>query len=712
MAEKTLTAKVKLNIDDVEKKVKKLDNLFNNINKNLNKTSGTAAVERSLSDINNRVKQWASRQKAVNKLIKSGASSLGGFGSKLKTIFGTYLGYLNTKWIIDSTDAITSSQNKFNYSNATSLGNAGYNADGSYSDATFSKTQATMDKIYASAQKVRVGYDDTLKNVSKLITLAPDAFQGNIDNAIRFNEIMAETYALGGASAEEMNTSMYQLVQALGAGTLAGDELRSVREGAPLAYQEIEKFVQGIYDTDKSLKDLGAEGKVTSDMVVAAIMKIGATTDKAFGQTIQTFDQTWEQIKNSAIRAFTPVGDKLREALTTAIDNGLIEKVETAFWMLAKVVLVAFQIVYTVLTGIFSAVSWVAENWNWLSRTILTVLAIVGIAMAVILFPKFIAWIQFIGFAIKYYLWLGAISVKSALQAAVAWAIANWQLLLIILVISAIVVALIWLAGSFEEACGMIVGAIMTAVAFVWNLIVGIVNAIIQFLWTRLVEPWIGIIEWVLNVFNGGFNSFGDAVKNLLGNIISWFLSLGKIVTKIIDAIFGTNWTEGLNSLQDKVLSWGKNENAITFSREAPELDRWAYSDAYATGYDWGSSAGGWVSDKVSGLGNSFNLDSTIDPFASSGNTDVSNAYQEPTDLLRDIKDNTDQMVDVTDDDLSYLRDIANMEWKREFTTAEIRVDMSNYNTVNGESDLDGLVTKLSEKLYEELDAVANGVHV
>ena len=51
------------------------------------------------------------------------------------------------------------------------------------------------------------------------------------------------------------------------------------------------------------------------------------------------------------------------------------------------------------------------------------------------------------------------------------------------------------------------------------------------------------------------------------------------------------------------------------------------------------------------------------------------------------------------------------MEWKKEFTTATIQVDMTNNNTLNGESDLDGIVTKLADKLYEELDSVANGVY-
>ena len=67
--------------------------------------------------------------------------------------------------------------------------------------------------------------------------------------------------------------------------------------------------------------------------------------------------------------------------------------------------------------------------------------------------------------------------------------------------------------------------------------------------------------------------------------------------------------------------------------------------------------------------------------------------------------------MDLADEDLEYLRKLAESEWKKEFTTATIQVDMSNYNNINGMDDLDGIATRLADKLYEEMDAVANGVY-
>ncbi len=280
-------------------------------------------------------------------------------------------------------------------------------------------------------------------------------------------------------------------------------------------------------------------------------------------------------------------------------------------------------------------------------------------------------------------------------------------------------------------------GVVYSIGALIYNFIVGVVNAIIQFMWTAFVEPFIGIIEFVLNACMGGFNSFGDGVANLIGNIIGWFLSLGKVVTKIIDAIFGTNWTAGLESLKSKVTEWGKNENSITISREAPTIasmtngalpDRIAYGNAWNKGMEHGTIAKDWINNfgsKFQGagskgnlldnLGNKLGLDfsSLNGGFPTDGLGDLSSDF-DPSKALGNIDDNTSKMadsMDLTSEDVEYLRKIAGMEWKKETTIADIKVDMSNYNTISGESDLDGIVTTLVDKLYEELNEVADGVY-
>lgn len=240
---------------------------------------------------------------------------------------------------------------------------------------------------------------------------------------------------------------------------------------------------------------------------------------------------------------------------------------------------------------------------------------------------------------------------------------------------------------------------------FIVNTGVGLLNGLIQLVWTIFVSPFISIIEFVLNAANGGFDSFGGAVANLIGNIISWFLSLGMVVTKIIDAIFGTDWTAGLTSLQNNVLAWGKNENAITLDREAPTIDyRISYGDAYDKGYDWGQGVEDKVSNFFGGIGN---IGDTGDLGSYGSASDMANNI---ADIAGDTSSISDSL-DVSEENLKYLRDIAEQEAINRFTTAEIKVDMSGMsNTVHNTNDLDGIVDGLTTRVLEAMDVVKQGV--
>lgn len=251
------------------------------------------------------------------------------------------------------------------------------------------------------------------------------------------------------------------------------------------------------------------------------------------------------------------------------------------------------------------------------------------------------------------------------------------------------------LGHTAETVFGVISGAVFATGAFIWNTIAGVLNGLIQFAWTYFAEPWLGVFEWILNATQGGFNSFGDAVKNLLGNVISWFLSLGKVVTKIIDAIFGTDWTAGLSSLQDSVLAWGKNENAITLERKAPEvMKRIEYSAAYEVGAAFGDKIANTVSDMFD---------------VSIANPDL-DGIMFNTGVIADATEETASALSTAVEDLKYLRDIAERDVINRFTTAEVTVDMGGVsNVVNQNTDLDGMISYLADNVANALDMVREG---
>ena len=241
--------------------------------------------------------------------------------------------------------------------------------------------------------------------------------------------------------------------------------------------------------------------------------------------------------------------------------------------------------------------------------------------------------------------------------------------------------------------------------AAIYNAIVGLINGIIRLALTMFAEPFVGIVEWVLNVANGGFNSFGDAVKNLVGNIIGWFLTLGEVVTKIFDALTGFNWTGKLEELKNNALSWGKNENAITISREAIAISkRFDYADAYSKGASMGDS---WAK-KAGGLFQAGN-----DKWS-----DLMGNALEDTGLVADMNDITGNTAALKDQvsnlgaDVSVLRSLAEREAINQFTTASVQVDMHNVNHLSSDMDIDGMVNQLAKLTGDALAITAEGVHV
>ena len=281
---------------------------------------------------------------------------------------------------------------------------------------------------------------------------------------------------------------------------------------------------------------------------------------------------------------------------------------------------------------------------------------------------------------------------KALLACPVTWIVSG--IILIVTAIYLVVAAINKAKNTTISATGVVLGALATAGAIVLNTIIGVINAAIQAVWTLFVEPFIGVIEWVLNAVNGGFDSLDDAVKNLLGQMISRLLSFGKIATKIIDAVFGTNWTDKLNELQNTALSWGKNENAITISRNAPTIEkRFAYKDAWNFGYNLGQS----IEEKFTGAD------------ASNTNLDTLN------DNVAAIAANTANTVDalkLSNEDIKMLRNIAERQAINKYTTAEIKVEMVNHNNIASEMDLDGVVNLLEARITEALVTSAEGVHI
>jgi len=791
---KELKASVKLDTSNAVRSLEKLENRISKIQKLVNRTSTatnkfSAPIQkatRNMQSLDSANRKAANSANQIAKGYQKSSKSASILTKNLRTLISTYVGIMGARAVLNTSDILTSAKNKLNYVN----------------DGNTALTQEQLDKTYAAAQRSRGGYANMLSNTSKSMMLASDAFQNNVDNAIRFQEIMSKAYTVGGASAAEQSSSMYQLVQALGSGILQGDELRSVREGAPIAYKEIEKFAQGVYDTKDSLKELASQGLITSDIVVAAIMNAGESIDKAFENTDMTFAQAFENIKNMAVKAFEPVLQVFNDALNKAADSGLLDGIGNAFVFLANTVLWVMN-----LLGQFF--NWFAENWYWLQWIVYAVIAAIIIWLGVMaaqsvwagikafwafitgMSPLYI-WIIVIGIVVAAIVWLTntavsgmefifyALLMVAAGLVLVAVLTQAWWLLWVVLAI--VVVALILM---FLE---QIVGGVYWLGAVCYNVAMGIANFFIA-CWQWICAVVRNVIDAIVNFAMGLWNSINAICQNIgIAFNNAWYGALSAFWDFIADCVEGLDWlakplskiaelfgksfsyddfsatirskADGYASKQKEYVSvsdaWANGASTKEYESIG---DAWsdgmstleyknlgeAYSNGAAVGAGWSDSIGSFGDglkndisnfDVGSLLGNGLGdilgttgLGTTNGLFNKLGDGSggkgsylpdpndpanrVGGSY-DPSKALKGIKDDTGSIadsMDLTDEDLEYLRKLAEMEWKKEFTTATIKVDMSNYNNINGMDDLDGIATRLADKLYEEMDAVANGVY-
>ena len=658
--------------------------------------AGTAfdAIEENIRNANN-------EQQKFNNSIRGGSNSANGLLSTIKKIAIAAGGIAGINKVLNISDELASTKARLNL----------LVDDGG-------SVEALEQKIMASAQRSRSAYFDTASAVAKLGLNAGNAFNGDMDQVIAFMEQVNKQFVIGGATAQEQSNAMIQLTQAMAAGALRGEELNSILDGAPGIARAIEKYM-GI--AEGSIKTVAQEGKVTAEVVKNAMFAMADETNAKFDSMPKTWAQIWVDMKNQALSMFAPILTKINQLgnsakfqkVTTGLINGLAAVANVASSALD--ILIAIASVFV-------------DNWGIIQPLVL------GIAAAMLLYNGYLIANNAITAisnaqkglaAVQAYKAAVANTTLAATEKAEAMAKASataaqygfnaallacpltWILLIIIAVIAAIymiVAAINKLTGSTISATGIICGAVAVAGAFVLNCAIGVLNAIIQALWTIFVAPFLGIVEWILNVCNGGFNSFGDAVANLIGQIIGWFLNLGKVVTTIIDAIFGTDWTSGLESLQSAVTSWGKNENAITLDKNAPTIDyRATYSGAWGAGYDFGQG----IDDKIGGMFDASGLDSM-------GAFDLSNTldgiYGNTGDTAANTAATADAL-DIAEEDLAYLRDIAEREAINRFTTAEIKVEQHNENHISKDADLDGIMDAWANDFAEKLEVSEEGVH-
>ena len=581
-------------------------------------------------------------------------------------------------------------------------------------------TQDLQNMIYLSAERARGSYQATADAVSKLGLMTGDAF-GSSQEIIAFMEQVNKQFTIAGTEAASVDAAMLQLTQAMASGVLRGEELNSIFEQAPTIIQTIADYLDVPIG---SIREMAAEGQITADIVKSAMFAAADETNAKFEQMPKTFSQIWTSFQNTALMAFQPVLQRMNEIANSEAFQGFVNNAIEALSMVAGIALEIFDL----LVGVAEIVG---ENWSWLSPIIYGVAtalmvyygamllynAVTGISTAITAAKAFMEKVHAASLAMEAGATFAATAAQYGFNAALYACPIVWIIILIIALIAlfyAAVAAVNKFAGTSVSATGIICGAFMVALAFIGNIFVA--------LWNLVVDVFVLIYNLVATVANFIGNVFTDpigAVCRLFFDLADTVLGILQALASAIDAIFGSNLAGSVQGWRDSLGGWvdetfGKGDEVMAkMNADDMKLGRFEYGAAWDAGYSFGEG----IDESIANFDPSSLFNTNVpgaDDYANLGN--YGSGIGGIGSGVDDIAGNTGKIadsMDITEEDLKYLRDIAEQEAINRFTTAEINIDQSGMqNIIKNGMDLDGVLSGLEDATGEALDIMAEGIHI
>ena len=584
-------------------------------------------------------------------------------------------------------------------------------------------TAELVNMVYAAAQDARGSFSQMADVVARFGNNAKDAFSSS-EEVVAFADLIQKQMTIAGASTQEAANAELQLSQALGSGVLRGDELNSIFEQAPNLIQNIADYLDVPIG---KIREMAADGELSADVVKAAIFSAADDINSKFNEMPMTWGQIWQSMQNTALIAFQPVLQRLNDLANSEAFQTFIQGAIEAMATLANILLNIFELVGTV--GGF-----IADNWSVISPIIYGVIAALAVYAAYLGIVKGIEIASAAATAIHSVAMSAKIGVMAALTGQTMAATAaqmGYNGALYACPVVWIIVLIIALIAVIMAVCSAI--AKMTGIANSgFGVITGGVNVVIQF-FKNLGLTVANIALGIGNAIAALASNMMTAFHNAICNVQSWFYNLLSTALSVIEGIcaalnklpfvefdysgissaaddYAAKASEAAGNKEDyQSISDAFNEGFTTFDAFQ---DGWA-SDAFNAGAAWGDG----IADKVSNFSLSDVFGQTDIPnvgdYTSGFNDAIANSGV--GDSIGNIDDNTGKIKDsleVSEEDLKYLRDIAEQEAINRFTTAEINVDMSGMqNTVNSGDDIDGFMTKLTDSVNEAVDNMTEGVH-
>lgn len=720
-----------------------------NVNINTSELTGARAeiikagadLKRLENDITENIRRNEEAQNDFNRSLRNGVSNADNLYSKIKRYIGVYAGIQGLKNSFNLSDTVTQNTARLNLmldnynspnekivnNNQTAINNTDNsiysdvlnntkniinnseknlinNIDNSVSSdilknqisnnsidntkTVITENQGTninlpqlQDMIFESAQRSRGDYLATSDSIGKMGLMAGDAFSSG-QEIVNFMELINKQFKIAGANAAGIDAAMLQLTQAMGSGVLRGEEYNSILEQAPVIIQNIAKYL----DVPKGqLKNMAAEGKITADVVKNAMFYAATDINEKFEAIPKTFRDSVVNMKNNFVKEFLPISQKLN---TFANSEGFIIFTNSIIKGMGSVVRVTvsaldimgkigkfthnnWNVIAPVIGGVTTAViayksALILSNIELIKNNILQGKNTLG---AVLMGAKnfYLAGSTFMATAATQ-------GLNAALMASPLGIVAG-GLALVVGGLYAGVAAFNALTGKAVSATGIITGSVAALVGSILNYGV--------FLWNNLVS----VAEAFVNIWKHPIYS----VKKLFWDLVISILDIFDNFSGIVDTIAGTDYSKKIKDYRTSI------QADLDIAKPKDYIDSNLKINPFNTGNMMKTTY-----EKTAEVGNIFKNETAVD-------------MTESNDYLKGILNNTASMsegLDLTTEEIKYMRDAAEMEVINKFTTAEIKMEVQNSNMISNNVDIHDVIDEFTEYLREKMQMTAEGVHI
>jgi len=659
---------------------------------------GARDIESEINSVHESLVRAGEEQNSFNQEIERGSQKADGLTGKIKGFVAAFVGIKAVKgavsWIQDSLDLTNVQLNAERQLN-TVLKNVGA------ADDAFQRLKDTASSIQGYSL---YGDEAMLGGAAELATYIKDA------DAIQSMMGTLANYSAGMSGGGEVNQQ--QMVE-------YATQLGKALDGT---YDGLKKKGFELSDSQKAIIENGTDMQralVLDDVINQSWANLAEQMANLPEGRIIKIKNEWGDIRET-------IGAKVYPAVLHLFDTfeQHLPQIENLLQGLVNAFCFVVFVISEVIDAADAVYTFFSNNWSLISPIIYTIVGaliayktaavVAAIAQGALTVAKTIALPIYA--ALK-----GATMAETAeqwkLNSALYACPLAWILMLVIAIIGAvyaIVAAINAVTGKSISATGVVCGILAVAGAFVANLFMGLLDLIFGVI-NALVNPFVQIANFFANVWENPISS----VIYLFQGLADSALAVLEKIASAMDFVFGGNmadtvagWRAGLKEMADAAVSkYAPNEN---YQKVIDELDlsvgkdlgwtRFDLSDAYDAGYKFGEDVSNFD------LGSLFpEVEIPEQGDYTQGMGSISGDIAGIAEDTKDIK-NT---VSASSEELKYLREIAERQAINQFTTAEIKVDMTGMtNKIDSEMDIDGIINIFTKTIESALISSAEGVHI